>query len=787
MKRNNIFLIITLLVILLSCNSDEKVNGNGFVRIGVVTNTSVITKAEDDVEIKNIRLIITNTTEDVSEDGWSKEYNFAPDESIDDIELSPGNYKLVAVAGNGSDVADGFTPSYVGETTVEVMAGKTSTAQIECLLTTVKVSVEYASSVVSTYNTEYKTVIGGVTFSKEETRAGYIAPGDLSVDFMFKDNTGNWQTISLDKITEAKARDFYKITISMKPTEGGGDSSEGAANITILVGEENKQDIEIGIELPKTVVTTLDAENVECETATLKGSYVSPSGTIEPSSPVFFYRKKGVEDWTNNIPAISIGEGSQYSASLTGLEEDTEYEYKFLEKGNIVLFRTKEGDKTLEEKAIGVDVAYVYGILNTNSETPYFEYKLASAADWTSATKVSAVVDVDGKYKAELTNLAAGQSYQYRFMESKVIRSLTTCSSVSVKSVTAGADYAKIKWDIQHPVGLQESDQVIVSYKYKKQGDGSWSDLQTLTITMLENGNKNIMTGLEQKGTYCVDNNANLFAILPYSDFETWSQYSGAYRFLLKTYNYKTWYAGTQDEANDKDSFWDSGNYGTSADMAAVAGYKNPTSPADGNRPGGTGKKVAYLKSQYVGLGGKLGKFAAGNLYIGKYGKTIGTSGAEINFGRKWTTRPTSLHGWYKYTAGTVDKYQGENGPQIKGQQDRCAIYIALVKAENPVSDELYHLLDNTDLNTFIDFSSANKDVIAYGEISDSQSMGSKNNDWEEFDIPLVYRDTEAIPTHILVVTSASKYGDYFTGSENSEMYLDDFELKYDYLGVPYK
>lgn len=72
--------------------------------------------------------------------------------------------------------------------------------------------------------------------------------------------------------------------------------------------------------------------------------------------------------------------------------------------------------------------------------------------------------------------------------------------------------------------------------------------------------------------------------------------------------------------------------------------------------------------------------------------------------------------------------------------------------------------------------------MIAYGEISESQSKGSINNDWEEFDVPLIYRDKEAIPTHILVVTSASKYGDYFTGSTSSEMWLDDFELKYDYI-----
>ena len=135
---------------------------------------------------------------------------------------------------------------------------------------------------------------------------------------------------------------------------------------------------------------------------------------------------------------------TQYLASLIGLDDDTEYEYKFMEKGNSVDFKTKVGDKTLEKKAIGVTVAYVYGELNTNAVDAYFEYILASETDWSHATKVLAVLDTEGNYKAELTGLSANQSYQYRFMESKVIQTLTTCSSISIQSVTAGADYAKV-------------------------------------------------------------------------------------------------------------------------------------------------------------------------------------------------------------------------------------------------------------------------------------------------------------------------------------------------------
>ena len=45
--------------------------------------------------------------------------------------------------------------------------------------------------------------------------------------------------------------------------------------------------------------------------------------------------------------------------------------------------------------------------------------------------------------------------------------------------------------------------------------------------------------------------------------------------------------------------------------------------------------------------------------------------------------------------------------------------------------------------------------------------------------IPLVYRDLTRKPTHILVVFSASKYGDYFHGGKGSLLYVDDFSLVY--------
>lgn len=52
----------------------------------------------------------------------------------------------------------------------------------------------------------------------------------------------------------------------------------------------------------------------------------------------------------------------------------------------------------------------------------------------------------------------------------------------------------------------------------------------------------------------------------------------------------------------------------------------------------------------------------------------------------------------------------------------------------------------------------------------------------ELVEIPLEYKDSAKTTelTHLVIVCSASKFGDYFCGSTGSVMYLDDFELVYE-------
>lgn len=226
-------------------------------------------------------------------------------------------------------------------------------------------------------------------------------------------------------------------------------------------------------------------------------------------------------------------------------------------------------------------------------------------------------------------------------------------------------------------------------------------------------------------------------------------------------------------------SFWDSGNAG------GAAMRKYPTNKfVEGDKIG------AQLSSQYIGLG-SMGKFAAGNIYTGHYYKTsINPMGAKIFFGQPFISRPIQLKGRFKYIRGTTID-DGEDSYKSKLEAsggDQCGLYIALADNEGLECDgykyafEIDNLLSKDEPTTFkyknaIDFEN-NDYIIAYGTITETEAKGT--GEWQDFTINLEYRDLTRIPKYIIVVASASKYGDYFTGSRSSVMYVDDFELVYD-------
>lgn len=221
--------------------------------------------------------------------------------------------------------------------------------------------------------------------------------------------------------------------------------------------------------------------------------------------------------------------------------------------------------------------------------------------------------------------------------------------------------------------------------------------------------------------------------------------------------------------AKDGSVFWDTGNRGS-----AIVGEKNVTTNVPDIRPGSTGKYAACLSSQNI-----LGvKFAAGNLFVGEYKDTEGTNGI-LGFGREFASYPTALKGWFKYQTAPI-KFVSKGYEHLKNEPDTCIVWVALgdweltQNAETGQKTAVEIRTDNNNNGKYFDKNDPH--VIAYGEMT----CGEDVNEYKSFEVKLDYRATNRVPTSLLIVCSASKYGDYFTGGE-SVMWIDDFSLVYDY------
>lgn len=212
-----------------------------------------------------------------------------------------------------------------------------------------------------------------------------------------------------------------------------------------------------------------------------------------------------------------------------------------------------------------------------------------------------------------------------------------------------------------------------------------------------------------------------------------------------------------------EDSWWDTGNWGSTT----ISADDNITQPTSDVQNGSAGSQAAILGSKFVGLG-SIGKFAAGNLFLGEYKATDGTNGI-LGFGREFTARPTKLKGHFKYTVSTIN-YADEAHAALKGKPDTCIVWIALGDWNEPVE-----IRTNPKNSKYFDKNDPN--IIAYGEMNCGETVSA----YKDFEIELDYRSTSRVPKYLLIVCSASKYGDYFTGGAGSTMWVDDFSFEYDY------
>ena len=284
--------------------------------------------------------------------------------------------------------------------------------------------------------------------------------------------------------------------------------------------------------------------------------------------------------------------------------------------------------------------------------------------------------------------------------------------------------------------------------EYRKQGASDWSTVPAANVTTSGTSFTATLTGLSGSTTYnyrvTIDGVAgseqSFTTVAPVAlengSMENWSQ-SG------KQWN--PWGSGATE-------FWGTGNPG------AAAFIGNLTTPTDESVKG----KAALLETKDAII-----KLGAGNIFTGDF-ELEGLNGL-LHFGRPFSSFPTSLRLYYKYTPATIDMIGDNVGDlaSLKGQTDMCQIYIAL-------SDKIYEI-HNDPKNRQL-FDSNDSGIIAYGEFTSSQSVTS----YKQLEIPLEYRYTDRTPKYIIIVASSSKYGDYYIGGVGSKLWLDEMELVYE-------
>lgn len=277
-----------------------------------------------------------------------------------------------------------------------------------------------------------------------------------------------------------------------------------------------------------------------------------------------------------------------------------------------------------------------------------------------------------------------------------------------------------------------------------------------LVVTSMADGTEEIIEGVNTITT-------DIAPQAPNHSFETTSN--------AESNKYLSLYDPASADPTLQSKWWCNGNNGsTTVSASHVICYPDKADYKDGNQS-------IVLESRYVVI-----KFAAGNLFSGHFGKVEGTKGGTVFFGRPFTARPTGMRLWAKYSGGKINRVENPPAGVSEGQYDKASLRIALGTwdykkyggdADSPI------LINTIDTSTFVDFST-DESTIAFGEKILTSDEANSTNVWQQITIPLEYRDVKTTPTHIVISFAASMYGDYFTGYDQSKLWIDKVELLYE-------
>lgn len=634
--------------------------------------------------------------------------------------LVSGNYRAEAMAGD-SVPASFTTKYYKGSSPFVIQKGATTAVNVECKIANVVTSVNFTNSVDSVLS-NYKMTISNANGSLDFTKA-------------------NSKTAKGYYMMDAADGDSLKWTITGTKLDGSQFSQtgsipnvKGATEYALTVNYNGNSADVGGLYFTITVdESTIDInDKIELQTVPKifgSGFDITKPVTAEPGA----------------LPKLSV-----YATATAALQELTISCPSFTTIGlaaNEFNFFSMSDAAIAQYATAGVTYKYDYNSTDDNSiaKVSFAAELLNKLPEGTYAITIRAT-DVNGRYRTTTLTLQL------------------TSAPVTTTAINALEVYAK------HATirgAIVKDGTTGVGFNYRKQGNATWTSVDGTTSGSTFSA---ALTGLTPGTTYEYVAKSTGFTGTDVKTFTTEAAQQ------LENAGFEDWQTSSAPYllyASGGSMYWDSGNHGSSS-----LG-KNITTP-DGTVKHG-GNYSVKMESQFVGVG-IIGKFAAGNVFIGKYLATVGTDGV-LGFGRPFNARPTALHGYVKYTPGSV-AYTSSDLPSVsKGDTDKGIVYIALTDNSSmnlTVSGTAYSWTPQLICTKSDSRSLFNKDdskIIAYGEKIFTEA--TSGDGMIEFTIPLTYKNTTTIPSNIIVVGSSSMYGDYFVGG-NSTMWLDDLELIYE-------
>lgn len=723
MKRYHLYALALLLSLLISgCDEgqEQQQTQTGTIILGVEKNETLYTKAGVAVTNEILSVAFVNQNEDTV-----KYYdNYRESVEGERIILQAGTYNVVVSSAGNEPRWD--TPFYYGQEEVTVLNGQTTNATVECRIANTKVSVSFTDAV-DDYFSDYEAVVTGktgtLTYRKGETRSGFYFTEKLSVDLNLV-NKNNGLKFQFNKLfQDIQPRYHYILTFDLQPG-GGGNNAGGDLDITINPADSTQMLCTILIpeyagaaEMPK-------APQLEIITE------INDGGETDGSALTL---TKGVDVVNQHKVVITTQAGLRNlymkpAGSFAG-EDDLPPMFDWL-----------KADDNLKDRL------YIRGEEESLSDSYVYTLDLAEMAE----TYLQPNATSSRLYTLSLIALD-NYHQEIETVLTYTIKPDLPLMATELSEMETWATFALLRGFCPDGTDIE------FRYGLKEEPEEYW---QTLPAQSDGKGNLTALaTDLEPLTEYAFKVSATLNGEPQESEVIDFTTYGTP---TVPNMNFDDWYKDGRHWRLGDGSFWDSGNEG-----ANTLGEVNPTAQETGIIVDGN---AAKLSSHFVGLG-SLGKFAAGNIYIGEYKETVGMSGAKLVFGREYEGKPTRLIGYYKYTPGTIN-YAESGAGLSKNDTDQCHIYIALTTKAFDI--------DTSDKSTL--FSPDDKSVIAYGElIAGEEIIGDEANGYQRFEINLEYKNSTIAPTHIVLVASASRYGDYFTGSTSSVLYLDEFELHFDY------